>query len=153
MSLESRRGLVAEAGRFLRANLSSTIASGLDWLLVTGLVHGAGVHYLHAAAAGALLGAITDFGLKRNWAFARARKDAVGHEGLRYLAVSAASLGLNLVCAWLLVDGLGLPRVPGVIAGSLVVGFVWNYPLHRWFVFRHASAAAVPGARHADEGA
>jgi len=137
-----RRGAAAEAARFVRANLSSLTASGLEYLLVTGLVV-AGVHYLAAAAAGALMGAVTDFSLKRHWAFARGRKGAVQHEALRYLAVSGASLGLNLLGSWLLVDGLGLPKVPGVIAASIVVGFVWNYPLHRWFVFQRGRAAPV----------
>jgi putative flippase GtrA len=148
MSEPARRGWAAEAGRFLRANFASLAASGLDYLVVTGLVL-ARVHYLLAAAAGALSGAVTDFALKRHWAFDRGQKGAVHHEAGRYAAVSGASLGLNLLGAWALVDGLGLPAVPGVIAASIVVGFAWNYPLHRWFVFRHAAPrpaeAAVAG--------
>ncbi|MFL5273711.1 MAG: GtrA family protein [Anaeromyxobacteraceae bacterium] len=137
MSGAAVRGRAAEIGRFVRANLASTIASGLEWVLVTGLVL-LRVHYLYAAAAGAVTGAAIDFSLKRHWAFDRAAKGAVHHEALRYVAVSGTSLVLNLACAYLLVDGLGLPSVPGVIAASLVVGFVWNYPLHRLYVFRHA---------------
>lgn len=130
-------GLAVEARRFLRANLASAIASGLEWLLVTGLVV-AGAHYLWAAAAGAVTGAATDFSLKRHWAFDRAHRAGVGREGLRYLLVSAASLALNLPAAWALVDGLGVPPVPGVIAASVLVGVAWNYPLHRFYVFRAA---------------
>ncbi len=133
------QGAAAEVWRFVRANLASAIASGLEWLLVTGLVL-AGVHYLFAAAAGAVTGAAADFMLKRHWAFDRARRAGVGREGLRYLVVSAASLALNLPVAWLLVDGLGVPAVPGVIAASVVVGVAWNYPLHRLYVFRAAPA-------------
>jgi putative flippase GtrA len=147
-----RRGAAAEAARFVRANLSSLTASGLEYALVTGLVV-AGVHYLTAAAAGAVMGAVTDFSLKRHWAFARGHKAAVHHEALRYLAVSSASLGLNLLGSWLLVDGLRLPSVPGVIAASIAVGLVWNYPLHRWFVFRRANAALAPVPVRAAAGA
>jgi putative flippase GtrA len=135
------QGAAAEVGRFVRANLASAIASGLEWLLVTGLVL-AGVHYLAAAAAGAVMGAVTDFSLKRHWAFDRSHRAGVGREGGRYLAVSAGSLALNLPAAYALVDGLGLPAAPGVIAASILVGIAWNYPLHRWYVFR----GAVPGA-------
>jgi putative flippase GtrA len=103
------------------------------------------VHYLYAAAAGAVTGAVADFSLKRHWAFDRAAKGAVHHEALRYLAVSGTSLALNLACAYVFVDGLGLPSVPGIIAASLVVGFAWNYPLHRLYVFRHAAPASAPG--------
>ncbi len=144
------RGLVAEIGRFVRANLSSTIASGIDYLFVTGLVL-AGLHYLGAATAGALAGAITDFSLKRHWAFDRDGVGAVHHEGFRYLLVSATSLGLNLALAYAFVDGIGMPAVPGVIAASIVIGFVWNYPLHRYYVVR-AEPVAVR-ARAPREGA
>ncbi len=155
MSGPRRRRLVAEIGRFVRANLSSLTASGLDYVVVTGLVV-VGVHYLYAATAGAVTGAVTDFTLKRQWAFDRSSKAkaSVRREAIRYLAVSAASLGLNLAGSWALVDGLGLPAVPGVIAASIVVGFVWNYPLHRWFVFRAAPrrARASSSAAEAPEG-
>ncbi len=139
MSRRAGLGLRVEIGRFVRANLSSAVASGLEYVLITVLVY-ARVHYLVAATAGALTGALTDFSLKRHWAFHRTVKGAVHHEGLRYLAVSAASLLLNLACAYALVDGLHVPPVPGVIAASIVVGFVWNYPLHRYYVFRVSQA-------------
>ena len=144
MSRRAGRGLAAEIGRFVRANLSSTVASGLEYLLVTGLVL-ARLHYLAAATVGAVTGSVTDFSLKRHWAFDRQAKGAVHHEGLRYLVVSAASLVLNLACAYALVDGLRLPAVPGIIAASLVVGFAWNYPLHRCYVFRAAEPSVGAG--------
>ena len=142
MSRPAGRGLVAELGRFVRANLASTIASGIEYVLVTALVV-LRVHYLYAATAGAVTGALIDFSLKRHWAFDRSHKGAVHHEGLRYLVVSGTSLALNLAGSYALVDGLGLPAVPGVIAASLVVGFVWNYPLHRYYVFRTSSLATA----------
>ena len=143
MSRRARRGLATEIGRFVRANLSSSVASGLEYLLVTGLVL-AGVHYLAAATAGAVTGAVTDFSLKRHWAFHRAVKGTVQHEGLRYLAVSSASLAINLALSYGLVDGLLLPAVPGVIAASILVGLAWNYPLHRYYVFRTRPSRQPP---------
>ncbi|MFO0582884.1 MAG: GtrA family protein [Anaeromyxobacter sp.] len=126
--------LLLEAGRFVRSNLSSLVATGLEWLLVTGLVV-ARAHYLAAAAAGAVLGGGVDFGLKRHWAFRRAEKGLVHHEAARYLVVSVGSLALNLGLAWLLVGGFGLPKIPGVIGASVAVGAAFNYPLHRHFTF------------------
>jgi putative flippase GtrA len=134
MSGAARR-VLAEVGHFVRAHVASGLASGLEWLLVSGLVL-AGVHYLLAAAAGAVTGAVTDFSLKRYWAFGRTHRAGVAHEGVRYLAVSLASLGLNLAAAYVLVDWLGVKPIPGVIAASILVGFAWNYPLHRVYVFR-----------------
>jgi putative flippase GtrA len=125
---------VAEIGHFLRGNLASAVASGIEWVLVTALLV-AGLYYLAAAAVGAVTGALMDFALKRHWAFMREAKGAAHVEGLRYLATAASSLVLNLAVAYAFVDGLGAPAVPGVIAASLVVGVVWNYPLHRRYVF------------------
>ncbi len=142
MSWRSGSGPAAEIRRFLRANLSSTIATGIEWVLVTVLVL-LRVHYLAAAALGAASGAVTDFSLKRHWAFDRPAKGGVHREGARYLLVSVGSLLWNLVCAYLLVEKLGSPKVPGVIAGSVVVGVLWNYPLHRHYVFRPAPAAGA----------
>ncbi|BDG03821.1 GtrA family protein [Anaeromyxobacter oryzae] len=140
------RGVAAEAGRFARANVTAAIASGLEWLLVTGLVL-LGVHYLAAAAAGAVTGAVTDFSLKRWWAFDRAHRAGIGREGLRYVAASTVSLALNLAVAYALVDGAGVPAVPGVIAASVVVGLAWNYPVHRLYVFRAAARPPPPAER------
>jgi putative flippase GtrA len=137
----ARDGDAAERDRWLRKLVQLVDATGAS---------SDRAHYLAAAAAGAGAGALTDFTLKRHWAFDRASMAPVHREGARYLAVSGASLLLNLALSYALVDGLHLPAVPGVIAASLVVGFVWNYPLHRWFVFRaHARPAAAIGPRPA----
>lgn len=148
MSRRSGTGVAAEIRRFFRANLSSTVATGIEWVLVTGLLLFR-IHYLTAAAVGAASGAFTDFSLKRHWAFDRLRKGGLHHEGIRYLLVSSGSLLLNLLVAYLLVEYLGSPKVPGVIGASLVVGFLWNYPLHRNFVFR-AAPIPVSGKRAGD---
>ncbi len=145
------RALGREVGRFVRANLSSSAATALDWVVVTSAVW-LGLHYLGAAAAGAAAGAVTDFALKRHWAFGGSGKRAVHVEGIRYLGVSGLSLALNLGLSWALVGVLGLPAVPGVLLASVAVGFGWNYPLHRLFVFRRA-APGVALAAEADAGA
>ncbi len=137
-----RRPVLAEMGRFLRANLASTTATALDWALVTALVW-LGAHYLVAAAAGALAGAVTDFMLKRHWAFGGEGKGRLHAEAIRYLLVSGTSLLWNLAVAWAFVDGLRLPPIPGVILASVVVGVAWNYPLHRFWVFRRAGAGGA----------
>ena len=140
------RGIAAEVARFVRANLAAAIATGIEYLLVTGLLV-AGAHYLTAAGAGAVTGAVTDFSLKRHFAFDRSERAAVGREGLRYLWVSAVSLALNLALAWALVAGLRFPSLPGVIGASILVAVAWNYPLHRWYVFREAAQRAVSARR------
>ncbi len=127
------RQLWRERGPFLRAQLSSGAATAVDWVLMTGLVT-AGVHYLFAAASGALVGAGADFFLKKWWAFS-ARRGPLHREARRYAMVSVASAAFNTGVSYLLVDGVRLPPVPGVIAASMIVSVFWNYPLQRTFVF------------------
>ena len=133
-----------EVRRFVRANLSAGIATWVEWLLVTVLV-AIKLHYLVALAIGATIGAATDFTIKRNWAFIRNKTGMIQKEAIRYVIAAAASLGLNLVLAYALVDGLGMMKIPGVITASIVVGILWNYPVHRFFVFR-ARGATSPAA-------
>ncbi len=131
-----------EITRFIRANGSSILATLVEWGLVKVLVS-AGVHYLIAAGAGALLGAVMDFSLKRHWAFVRGQQMGTVHgEAFRYLVASALSLVWNLLVSYLLVSVAGLPAVSGVILASIIVGLAWNYPVHRLYVFhdRHPVA-------------
>jgi putative flippase GtrA len=125
----------AELVRFLRANLSSIIATTVTWALVVVLTT-VRLHYLVAATVGAIAGAATDFTIKRHWAFDRDAKGHVAHEALRYVLVAIGSLAWNLFAAYLFVDRLGLPPTPGVIVASITVGVAWNNPLHRYVVFR-----------------
>lgn len=121
--------------QFVRANLSSIVATALTWLAVV-ILTSLGVHYLAAATLGAVTGAITDFALKRYWAFHRSVRGGLVIEAFRYFMVSSGSLAWNLALSYMLVDGLRLAPAPGVILSSTLIGVVWNYPLHRAFVFR-----------------
>jgi putative flippase GtrA len=135
-----------EVRRFLRANLSAVVATGLEWCLITALV-ALSVHYLVAATIGAVLGAIADFTIKRRWAFIRGGKThSIEFEGSRYVLASLASLGWNLLLSYLLVSRMHMPPVPGVIVASLIVGLCWNYPVHRYFVFPQNSAPQIAPA-------
>ena len=135
-----RPSRLAEAWRFAKAQLSSGAATFVDWLLVTGTIAVGGKRtYLAAVALGAVAGAVTDFAIKRHWVF-DAHDAGWKGQAARYAAVSLASLAWNELLAYAAVDGLGLPAIPGVIGASIVVGAVWNYPMHRLFVFRRPAA-------------
>lgn len=123
-----------EIQRFARANASTLLATAIEWGLVTVLVR-SGSHYLWAAGIGALVGAVLDFALKRQWAFMRRGAGSLGAESVRYVIVSGLSLGWNLLAAYGLVHLLHISAIPGVIAASVLVGAFWNYPMHRLFVF------------------
>jgi putative flippase GtrA len=134
LSLGGASARLRELQRFLKAQAASAIATAVDWALMAGLI-ALNVYYLAAVVCGAVIGAVIDFSMKKIWVF-EARKGKIPIEALRYAVVSLTSAGLNCAVAYGLVDGLGAPKTPGVIGASLAVGFVWNYPMHRWYVFR-----------------
>jgi len=136
--VRSRQRVVSlEVGRFLKGQLASGIATAIDWGLMTALIL-SGVHYLYAVVCGAVAGAITDFSFKKWWVF-QARREPVEGQAARYALVSAISAGLNVLLSYALVDGLRIHKNVGVIIASTIVGFAWNYPMHRLYVFARKS--------------
>src|SRR3954453_12485073 len=80
--------------RFTRSQISSAVATGVDFGLLFLLVEYFHVWYVLATALGALAGAITNFVVNRHWSFEAA--DAAWHpQAFRYVIVSAGSLALN----------------------------------------------------------
>ena len=93
-----------------------------------------------ATAVGALCGAVLNFMLGRSWIFV-AQKDhgpgtIFGEQVARYALVAGMSLAWNTVGVALLFRGLGLQYFLARVLVALVVSLSWNYPMHRWFVFR-----------------
>lgn len=125
---------------FKRSQITSATATALDFALVFGLTELAGFWYVASVAVGAGLGAIANFALNRAWAFRHHDPDfewshSTAHQALRYGLVSAGSLILNTLGTWFVTETLVIPYGFSVIAVSLAVGFFFNFPLQRRFVF------------------
>ena len=54
---------------------------------------------------------------------------------LRYAMVSGASLALNSLGEYVLAVRLGVAYLPARVIVATAVGNLWNYPLHKFFVF------------------
>ena len=120
---------------FSRAQLASVSATGVDFGFLLLLVEKGGVWYVAATAAGACLGAITNFLLNRHWSF-KATSERVHGQALKYALVSGGSLLLNSGGVWAVTEGAGVSYVSSKIVTSLLVGLFFNFPLHRYFVFK-----------------
>ena len=113
---------------------AAVAATALDFSVMIVLVSLANLRPDVATAFGALCGAILSFTLGRHWIF----NAADGHAGaqvVRYAIVSAASLGLNVLGEHVLYASLGIQYVLARVMVAGAVGVLWNYPLHRYFVF------------------
>lgn len=130
------------AKTFSKSQLTALAATVVDFSTLTFCVEKLQFYVPWAVALGAFLGAITNFFLNRHWTFDGAADGKLPAQGLRYALVSAGSLGLNTLFVWLLTEKFGVYYLYSKIATSLVVGFIYNYPMHRFFVYTHAVTAS-----------
>ena len=120
--------------QFLRHQAGAVLATAVDFGVMVVLVSGAGLSPVLGTVAGATCGALSNFLLSRRWIF-EAQGGAPSTQALRYLVVSATSLGLNAGGEWLLAVRLGLGYLLARAIVAVLVSLLWNYPMHRHFVF------------------
>ncbi len=130
-----------ETGLLLRAGVSSGIATLVDgafyqMVLAVTTEPSLGVPrpYVVAAAAGAFLGAITNFSLNRGWAF-RSQKTPVLLQASRYAVGSLLTLLVLQAALWLLVERAHVPASVAWLPAKLLVWLAFSYPFQRIFVF------------------
>ena len=117
-----------------RSQIASLTATVVDFSSLIFLVEIGHVWYVAATATGALLGAIVNFILGRHWSF-MAEDDAIRGQAIRYAAVSGVSLVLNSMGVYLLTDYLEIHYAISKAITAFLVGILFNFPLHRRFVF------------------
>jgi putative flippase GtrA len=120
---------------FHRAQLSSLAATVVDFGTLVFLVEVGGVWYVAATAIGAALGAVTNFLLGRHWSF-KASHDQAHWQAVRYAIVSGGSLVLNSAGVYFFTDLIGIRYFESKVVTALLVGVLFNFPLHRAYVFR-----------------
>ncbi len=96
-------------------------ASGyaVNLTVFTLLLRAAGFHYLAAAACSFLVAVSNNYVWNRLWTFRRHRGH-VASQGARFLLVSVAALGLNLLFLHTLV-ALGIPEIPAQAVAVVLV--------------------------------
>ena len=119
---------------WIRHRAGALVATAVDFAIMIGSVELLHLDPVLSTAAGALCGALASFLLGRTWIFHRTDAGASG-QMLRYAMVSGASLGLNSLGEYVLVVRLGVAYILARVIVALVVGNLWNYPLHKFFVF------------------
>ena len=63
----------------------------------------------------------------------------MGSQVLRYIAVSLGSLAFNVGGVFLFTESLGLRYGYSKVVTSIAVALLWNYPLHRYIVFKEVT--------------
>lgn len=120
---------------FLKANISSSIASFFDYLVTIFLVNFLEVDVVIASTIGTVCGGVLNFMIGRTWVF-ESRKRKVREQAIRYGMVWVGNLILNVGGMYLMTKKLRIHYVFAKLIVSLIVGFCYNYTLQKKYVFK-----------------
>src|ERR1044072_2571964 len=119
---------------FLKANAASLAASLSDFLMTMLLVQLCKVNVVMAAATGTVTGGIVNLLIGRQWVFGAGDEKAV-RQLWKYALVWTGNLLLNTGGVYVFACQAGLHYVTSKVVTSLMVAFLYNYPLQKNFVF------------------
>lgn len=114
--------------------MASLLASGADFLLTVLLVQFAGCQVVLAAAVGTIVGGLINFLVNRHWVF-RQGDERVARQMGKYALVWMGNLALNTGGVHVLANVAGFHYVLSKVLTSLIVAFLYNYPMQKNFVF------------------
>jgi putative flippase GtrA len=126
--------------KFLKAQASSLIATGVDWTTVLVLSALAGAWSAGANVAGAFAGGLANFIINRQWVFNK-EKSAFGRQALRYGITWAGNVLLNTACMWIILhstkwhDDIEMVGTIKMLV-SVLIGFTYSYIMQKRFVFK-----------------
>ncbi|HSO34337.1 MAG TPA: GtrA family protein [Labilithrix sp.] len=118
----------------LRHQAGAVVATVVDFSIMIALVSLAGASPALGTAFGAASGGVVNFLLGRRWIF-RATSHGAAPQAGRYAMVSAGSLLLNTGAMHVLAGPLHHPFVAARVGVAVLVSVLWNFPMHRTFVF------------------
>lgn len=121
--------------RFGKSQIAALLATFVDFATVYVLVEFFSFWPVAINPVGNCLGALTSFSLGRYWVF-QAEVGNITHQGVRYTLVSVASSGVNTLALWGFTSGTQWNYLVCKGLSAVLVGWFFNYPLHRYFVFR-----------------
>ncbi|HLI93792.1 MAG TPA: GtrA family protein [Puia sp.] len=125
---------------FTKAQITSLVATGVDFLVYYLLLRWAGLPSPAATgrvtfygATGTLCGGVAHFMISRNWVF-RAQEGKWAAQVNRYLMVWMGNLALNAAGIYVL-SRAGLSPILAKVITATSVAVLYNYTLQRYFVF------------------
>ena len=134
IELETERKRPGVIISFLRSQVSAGFGNGLDFV-ISCLFHRFGQLAIIATFFGATIGGIVHFFFSRFWSF-KADHIPIQGQAIRFLIANASSIGLNMLGVYLIHDLLHVYFPVARLGVSFFVGFFFNFPIQRWYVFR-----------------
>ena len=122
---------------FVRYNVAAVTATATDFLLLTFCTEVLNIYYVISTAIGATAGALVSFSLGRNWAFDNKDGGIFGQMS-RFIITNLGSIVLNTIGVYLFTEVIASNHyLVSKIIVAILVGFGFNFPMQRYFVFRH----------------
>lgn len=134
---------------FMRAQFTSQISSATDFLVTIVLAKLFDIYYVLATSMGSVVGGIVNCTINYYWTF-KSKECKKKYVLIKYTLVWIGSICLNTWGVYWLTESI--QRVPWVqetlahffdnifivskVIVSLLVGWFWNYNLHRTFVYK-----------------
>jgi len=112
--------------QMLRYLLAGGIAFVLDALTMLALTEVAGIHYLWSAAAGFIVGMLTNYAICIYWVFHQRKVKNTSIELLVFATTGLAGLFLNEVLIWICSDLAGLHYLLSKIIATAII-FLFNF--------------------------
>lgn len=125
-----------EVMKFTKAQASAIIATTVDFLLSLFAYEVCGINYVVSSFIGALSGGIVNCVVNYRWVFGSDGQHK-RYVALKYLIVWTGSIVLNTAGTYLLTELTGSYFIWSKAVVSVVVAFLWNYQMQRFFVYRN----------------
>lgn len=120
---------------FLKAQVSSVIATVADFLITAVLKEYVHVWYVAATCMGGICGGLINFSLSRKWVF-DAQHKTISKQFYKYTAVWTGNLLLNTWGVYCITHFFQVQYIISKLLVSMVVGYGYNYTLQKKFVFK-----------------
>ncbi len=130
------KSLRTELLTFCKAQLTAQVASLVDFLLTIFLTEFCGVWYAYSTFFGALTGGIVNCVVNYRWVF-HADSVKMKHVAVKYFIVWSGSILLNTWGTYFLTEFTNWHYVLTKLIVAVAVGFLWNYQLQRFFVYKN----------------
>jgi len=137
LSLSSDKPKISreDLGKFFKFHLAAALATGVDFSVFYILFYFSDLSAEVCTFTGASVGAVLNYSLSSTFVF-RNHGYNTARTATRYAVVAIGSAFLNSLCVGLLIRShFFYPAATRPLA-SLLVSLFYNFPLHRWFVFR-----------------
>ena len=119
---------------FFKANVASLVASAFDYGVTIMAVQIFSVNVVIAGIIGTVCGAFIHFIMGRHWVFVAYQSKSSG-QLKKYLLIWLGNLVLNATGMYVFTE-MGVNYIITKVGTSILVGWTYNYPLQKGYVFK-----------------